>query len=240
MTGRKNDPHVADTGKKRRYAVVFGAAVCAILVGASLIWLFGELRSVLDHISPGRSLAPSSSMAPHEISLKLAEENGTVNEWKLAVPRAFVVDETGENGAVAPWTGSNTGYFSTSIVLLQADDGKFVPETSVTERHRYSKMKRIVIFLGNTDTDTWIFKNDVCVPQHLLGDAARQYGVKDRNSPCLDRDNACYIIGAHADGWAVGIAATKDLYANPQQVCATVKTFLNTYTVRRDTIKPRS
>jgi hypothetical protein len=227
------------TSARSTRVILATATVLALLsVG---YWFVKEAADTLSHISPGRSLSRSSSMEPYELSFRLASKSGVVNEWNLAVPRAFVVDETGQNGAVAPWTGTNTGYFSASIVLLQAGNGQFVPEAFVAEgdRSRHAKMKRIVVFLGNTDTERWIYKNDICVPQHQLGDVARQYGSKERNSPCLEQSNAC-TISTQLNGWAIGIGATKDLYANPQFVCATVKSFLNAHTTHRDRIEPRS
>jgi hypothetical protein len=58
-------------------------------------------------------MAPSTSMAPYEISLRIKKwdrknriEVDGIDEWKLMLPRAFVVDETGNNGGVAPAIGS--------------------------------------------------------------------------------------------------------------------------------------
>ncbi len=54
----------------------------------------------------GTNVSPSASMDLHEINLRrkevdaAGEETGRVLEWKLAVPRAFLIDENGESGSV--------------------------------------------------------------------------------------------------------------------------------------------
>jgi hypothetical protein len=219
--------------KRSRGGCAIATVIAVVMIFAS-IWFVKEASETLSRIFPGRSLAPSSSMKPYELSFKKATENGGVDEWKLAIPRAFVIDQTGQNGDIAPWTGTNTSYFSATVNLLRNTGGQLVPESAVENPKEFVKKNRILIHLVNYRADSRIVRENLCLPQHVqLDGESRVIGS------CYDRDSVCGVT-SHMDGWSLGIAATKDLFRNPLEVCEIAKKFLNQYTVSRSSIVPRN
>jgi hypothetical protein len=215
--------------KRSRGGCAIATVIAVVMIFAS-IWFVKEASETLSRIFPGRSLAPSSSMKPYELSFKKATESGGVDEWKLAIPRAFVVDQTGQNGDIAPWTGTNTSYFSATVKLLRNTGGQFVPESAVENPKEFAKKNRILIRLRNSRASEKILQEKLCVTQH---EQSRIIGS------CYDRDSVC-AMATHLDGWILGISATKDLFRNPQEICEYAKKFLNTYTVNRSSIVLRN
>ena len=102
--------------KKRK----MGGLLIGSLILVGLVLLFNSYNNLFRHIMPGPSMAPSSSMKPYEINLRTSHPIGwnkkdkeeQIYEWKLSVPRAFVFDEVGTNGAVRNYKGAkNNSYF---------------------------------------------------------------------------------------------------------------------------------
>jgi hypothetical protein len=94
----------------------------------------------------------------------------------------------------------------------------------------------ISVRLENQAAQDWIFRNNVCVPTHKAMEIGASYKVQATSHPCDDRDYMC-SIATHSHGWTVVADVTKELYANPDAVCALVDNFLRTYTVEQDDIR---
>ena len=94
----------------------------------------------------------------------------------------------------------------------------------------------MIIHLKNKFAAVSADLGNLCVPQHLRKEILKPYGVStEYDWPCYEQSLRCTIY-THMDGWSVEIAATKDLYANPENVCQLTRELLESYTVKRDVI----
>ncbi|MCA0432661.1 MAG: hypothetical protein LCH46_05305 [Proteobacteria bacterium] len=221
---------------RKRIALI--AVLCAIGWSAVIYggyWLFKETRNTLAHIVPTRGISISRSMSPYDISLKRRSKSGSISEWKLAVPRAFVVDETGQNGSLPPLPGENTGHFSVRLAVFARSDDQLRPWESKFDLS--AKERNLVVAIGNGSPAWWITKYDLCVPAHRAKEFAPSNVARRRDIPCLDQVRLCKIA-TQLDGWSIGIAATKDFYAEPDKTCRLVKDFLDQYTIARSPASP--
>jgi hypothetical protein len=214
---------------RKAQLVALGIAAIAILI----FWFVSRALETLNHIVPSRGIALSTSMEPYELDFRVKNRSGKISEWKLAVPRAYITDETGLNGALGPQTGQGKEdvYFSSSLTLSLQGENTFVPRTLID--HSGNLPSVVSIGISNSTGQYWIRKNDLCVPGDLRHEIAKKYDSASSNINCDDRDYLC-SIEMQLDGWGVGAAVTKDLYKDPERVCSLVKKFLISYTVKRD------
>jgi hypothetical protein len=240
--------HFPDPGQDNRKSYARWVAVAALsAVAIGLIFLFRSYFQLFDHITPRSSMAPSTSMEPFEINLrakrwneKTQKEDEKIYEWNLAIPRAFVVDETGTNGAL--YTRDTHGddfYHVRSQFQLSDKDGDPVPMSLVQGKGRLPRIVMIGIANSVTRENAWIVKNDLCFRQDEGEEIAKSLGAeygRGLNMKCDDRSPLC-VIGMQLDGWTVDTYVAKDLYSDPKRVCKLAKKFLIQYTVKRDDIR---
>lgn len=247
IIGDKSDVSPKSCPKKHRVvlpAVLLALFCCAAVGGWWFVTSVTAALETLNHIMPGRSMAPSSSMKPYEISLRITKydrknhvELDGIDEWKLTVPRAFVVDESGTNGALAIATGSldDSSRYGTRISLHLKDGSQIVvPITAVPKRPRLPNI--ISIRLNNRHAAAWISRNDLCVPWHKATEVAASYKAVAASQTCHETNYLC-PIAMHSLGWSVVADVTQNLYTHPEEVCVIVKNFLRTHTVHQDDIR---
>lgn len=236
------------TDSSGRMIWFFAAAfVCVTIAG--FIWLVHGWLDLFSHITPTGSanIALSTNMEPFDISLKSKvydNQKGELNqivEWKLKVPRAYVDDVQGKNGAInhiGPLANGNTGVVDSFKALLAvhvlADGQTLEPYTLMAADQKKFDDNTMVIKVYNTDADWWIAKNDLCVQEEHRDDAAKKVGGPDQfNATCFPTIKFCTIY-THLDGWLLTINASKQLYAQPEKVCSLAKKFVHQFTVKRD------
>ena len=224
------------------------AFACVLLGGG--VWFVRGWRDLFTHITPSGSsnIALSTSMEPFDITLKSKVwdyrkkgELDTPVEWDIRLPRAYVDDLQGQNGAirhVGRVANGNTDVVDRFKALLAvhvlADGQTLEPYALMAADQKKFDDNTMVIKVYNTDADWWIAKNDLCVQEEHRDDAAKKVGGPDQfNATCFPTIKFCTIY-THLDGWLLTINASKQLYAQPEKVCSLAKKFVNGYTVKRD------
>lgn len=219
--------------------------VVLALVGLGGYYVAGRWSQLSMSLSrSGSNVSPSTSMELYEINLRRMEvdaagkETGRVLEWKLAVPRAFLLDENGKNGISYSKIDYRATSYSFSLAMQVSEDLKdFTPRTLIKSK---GKLPRdILISASNTygeilgSSTGFVVAYDLCVREHERGLAAAKFGLKMFSPNCYEQDYRC-SINAQIDGWGIGTTVTKDLYSEPDKSCAIMKSFLNKFTVNRD------
>lgn len=227
-----------------RYKQAISVVLLAI-VGLGGYYLAGRWSQLSMSLSrSGSNVSPSTSMELYEINLRRMEvdagdkETGRVLEWKLAVPRAFLLDENGENGIVYKTTNGSETQYSFKLAMQVSEDLKeFTPRTQIKAK---GKLPRDIL-IGSTNASSsltgsstgFVVAYDLCVRQSDEKKIAADYGLKKFDVNCYDQDYRC-SVSSQIDGWGVSATVTKDLYNLPQETCRITKSFLNLYTVKRD------
>jgi hypothetical protein len=234
--------------KRILWPVVVPVLCVTVLVTFALgfKWLTNSWSHLSSQITMnyGSDFSPATSMELYEINLrrmqidKEGKETGRLLEWKLAVPRAFLIIERGQNGVI--YTNSNykaTGYGFSLAMQASEDLRNFVPRTLITEKH---KIPRDIILGSSNDLDDqkgtsigFIVANDRCVRTQDISKEAAKFGLEQSSGFCHDTDYRC-LIETQLDGWGIGINVTQDLDSRPLEACAMAKDFLNKYTLKRD------
>ncbi|MCX7347218.1 MAG: hypothetical protein NTU78_16060, partial [Alphaproteobacteria bacterium] len=184
----------------------------------------------------------TSSMDPHDVVFRILprkrEGRDSPTEpwaWHLRPPSAFVTREFGTNGVVQRSSVRGDGFWVDIQAIVSPDNKTLTPTAGQPPEKQV--VRSIIMHLSNSSALGSIRKIEgSCVPQHLKGTILGARGDKVwRDEPCYDQRLRCRI-SMDADGWRVDLAATKDLYADPENVCRLARNFLDTYTVRRDRI----
>lgn len=224
---------------------MIGGLLIGVTLLAAIIWLITGFDNLSRRIMPGASMSPSSSMKPYEISLRTAHPIGwdrdvdtsdKIYEWKLAVPRAFVFDEVGSNGAIDNYKDAkNNQYFPKLRGELDSDMKTLKPFPLGKRKYGEQHMS---MHLRNSRTSFWEAKYNSCIPQHLVATVAEQYDFDASSIKCREASKLC-SVAMQIDGWFVEAFVTKKLYAQPELVCEVTKDFLQQYTVKRDDLRQK-
>jgi hypothetical protein len=211
-------------GRKRS---IFALLTVAILL-CVFVSIFHNTLNLFNHIMPSAGVARSSSMLPYEIVLRTKvwdEEAKKLSdqfvEWKLAVPRAYLIDEDGDNGAVRQGARMELGNYHSALELLVDSGDNSVSPTIELKPSPYDD-NTIQIGLINQGASPEVTDGDVC---------------RKTAAFCHSKSKRCGIE-MQIDGWIVGAAATLGLYGQPEKVCLIVKKFLNAYTTKRENLLP--
>jgi hypothetical protein len=228
----------------QRLLVLGTVVILCVLLGGG-IWLVRGSMDLFSHIMPTGSanIALSTSMEPFDISLKTKVwdniKKGELEkpiDWDIRIPRAYVDDVQGKNGSVRHLTetGAQDNFKSLLAVHVLADGQTLEPYTMMAADQKKFDDNTMVISVYNTYPDWWIAKNDLCVQEEHLGEAAEKYaGTVGLDHTCFKTIKFCTIY-TQLDGWLVTINASKQLYAQPEKVCSLAKKFVNQYTLKRD------
>jgi hypothetical protein len=227
---------------RTRTALLALAGACAVAAIAGLVWLFGALSNTFNHIMPGSANMASTSMEPYDLyfrtnykSFKPLAPPAKPMEWHLRVPRAFVTVQHGSNGAV-----NLLGFVGNNNLLIDLDanldaTGNLIPSATLSPDQ--IRKNSFIFHLSNDGTSPERAELDACIPQHLEKEVLGQRGhISGWDRKCTDHDLRCTIY-MHADGWAIDLAVTHDLYDTPARACTLAHQFLDKYTVTRDDIR---
>lgn len=211
----------------RRGGRFLGVLIVVVALGA-VFWVLRSTSNLFNHIMPSAGVARSSSMQPYEIVLrtKVWDERAKkltdhFYEWKLAVPRTYLIDESGDNGAVREGERMELGYYDATLELLVGAEDDSVSSTIELKPSRNDD-NTIQIGLINREASRELVEADLC---------------RKTKTRCYIQSKRCGIQ-MQMDGWSVGMAPTLGLYEQPEKVCTIVKKFLNTYTIKRDQLPP--
>jgi hypothetical protein len=206
------------------------------------IWLFTALTGALNHIMPGLSISASTSMEPYELNFatqvlhnELLQKNIPPLEWRLKIPRAFLVDLGGKNGLPNRGHEARNFFRADFHAVVFPDNSGLSP--AVFEIDNKPIKQFVAINIYNSSADPNIVSFDACLTNDNYKKFMESHGAKEEHDRrCLPQESRCDIY-SHLDGWYVQMTVTRDLYANPESVCRVVKTFLNAHTVHRDDLR---
>lgn len=228
-------------GKRRLSGwLVTVVIVAGIVLGGN--WLLHRAGRVYQRIWPSLTLGPSTSDEPYELKFRNSFSRAYKNnpdlpprEWILSLPRAYVMDITGSNGNAYLGGGQNMPetYFSAYLETIVTPEGAVVPETKVA---REDRRKRSLMFHITNKRAPPQYQAAGCVPQEQVDQILDPSSQSNRIDECGDQDYRCEIH-VPMDGWTVEVAATRDLYADTDAVCATARDFLNKYTIKRNKLE---
>jgi hypothetical protein len=238
--------------KRMLWPVVVPVLGCVVLAGTaySLNRLYLSWnRLSMNMTMSGSNVSPSTSMELYEINLRRMEvdlngkSTGKILEWKLAIPRAYLIDENGQNNSIYDDTNaskaSETHYGFTLAMQVSGDSKKSTPRTLIATK---GKLPRDILVGASNNVASsirFIVDNDLCVRQTDEDKIAEKYNLDRYSSSCLERDYRCAIT-TQIDGWAVGTTVTKELFDDPESACKIAKDFLRSYTVKRDDARPKT
>jgi hypothetical protein len=213
-----------------------------IIFVSGAIWLFTALTGALNHIIPGPSISASTSMEPYELDFvngfhkgELLPKDGPQLEWRLSVPRAFLIDLGGKNGISQRGLESPNFFRADMHAVILPDNSGLSPAFLEVNSKPIKRFVAINIYNQSADPNLWT--TDACLPDDNYKKFMELHGAKDEHDRrCLPQESSCDIY-SHLDGWYVQMTVTRDLYANPESVCRVVKTFLNAHTVHRDDLR---
>lgn len=220
-----------------------------VLLAIIIAVAFGirRLDSGLSHlfasIVGGSSIGISDSMEPYELKFltvprdvtPLEAESQPKKKWLLSIPRAYVTDVIGKNGAI----GRDETFIASLELVFDPTKLTFVPlafagKSSIPD---YA----INVSLENTGGYPQIAKVDYCVRVDDFSDFLSKYNVTHRSDKCRNSYPRC-LLYSHLDGWDIEIMMSRLLYfSDPQPACRSIKAFLDKYTVQRDVLRvPKS
>ena len=172
----------------------------------------------------------STSMEPFEInlsrttkvwSLKNSRSKYRTFEWKLKLPRAFVVrasESIDSEGGISQHYGIEA--------RIDTSGNELVPRT--TSGINSTKYKSIGIFMGNY----FSLDNQYCVRQDENYWVDSKGAKLSRPVACVRTSNRCSIF-TNIDGWLYQLDVSLDLYDDPEKTCSIISSFLEKHTSLR-------
>jgi hypothetical protein len=184
----------------------------------------------------------NSSMEPYELDFvtgfynrQLVPKDGPQKEWKLSVPRAFLIDRGGENGVANRGSENPNSFRADMHAIILPDNSGLSPAVLEVQNKPIKRFVAINVF--NSPADPHITGFDACVTDDQYKKVAEARGAKnEHDKKCLPEANRCDIY-SHLDGWDVQMTVSRDIYSNSENVCRVVKAFLNKHTIRRDDLR---
>lgn len=225
---------------------VLTATIPLLVLLGILIWI----STGFDRLSQSITGAPNSvstSMEPYEITFKSRLKGGgrvpddkRPYEWKMVLPRAYVVNEIGPRNAVRDneSNGGRTYYASIHSVYDEATF-ELTPATLASEVEL--KQRFIGIHAGNRGTYPQVTNGADCLAAddfHLFVES--HGGIKaPANKMCSEKLARCEIY-THYHGWGISLHVTRTspLYDEPRKACEIMRTFLDKYTTHVDSVVP--
>lgn len=237
--------------RRSRVILVLGAALMAVLM--ALLWMSAGITSLTASLFGSRMTA-SVSMEPYEIVLRTAFKGekrappaADPNEWRLVLPRAFMVSEIGTNGAVYRANDGKNNPWWLGIFGMRRGDDFFVFLDTVVDPAAASLSPAVFapiealgdrflgIHLTNSGTfppviaDNYCFRQDDYDPALMAKSAPMQWGN------CRTDQPRCQVATA-LDGWDIDLIVSRAMYDQPKKVCAVARHFLSEHTIRRDDV----
>ncbi len=225
--------------KRSGYGLWVALIVVAFAI-SGLYWIISGVGRLSRSIVGGSSIGLSNSMELYELRFGTSAKDVTPleaeslprKEWILNIPRAYVVDTTGANGAHGP----DESFLASLEIVLDPSLKTLAPLSKANKTSFPASSVRVKLM--NEAFPSAISKVDYCVREDDYPDFLKKNGSKIwPRSQCLDFTRRC-LVYANMDGWPVDIYLPKSVYfADPQPVCRAVEAFLDKHTTRRDSVK---
>ena len=219
----------------------------AAAIGGFSFWISSGFIRLNQTITGGAPNAVSTSMDPYELTFrsrlmggKRVADGNDPYEWKLTVPRAFVVNENGSRAAVLDnESEGGSSYYASIDTVLNGTSLELTPATLANET--VLKERFLGIRLENHGTRPRIATGHDCMRiDDYYKFIESQGGVKaPSNKQCTPPYANCRIY-SHYHGWNVDLLVrrTSELHSEPQKACALMRSFLDKYTERVDSLVP--
>jgi hypothetical protein len=228
--------------------VLIAGLVAFLLVSACGALLVSMGIARMNRLLFGVERMPSTSMEPYDIVLRRAgkAQDGQgagehASEWRLTVPRAFVDQQVGENGATsgpdigeAWWSDfsdeENSFYVSLGSVVDPAS-ARLAP--SILAEPPRLKDEYMSITLSNRSMFPAVVAADYCIRDDDYDPAVMQAGAPVRWKQCAAATPRCDIHTTF-EGWDIRLGVSRAIYERPQDACTAARRFLLEKTVRHD------
>jgi len=236
----------------KKWLLLFFLAI-VLVMGGAIATGFNRLTTSIF----GPASGVSKSMDGYEVVLRNAfwfsdgepKAPGQFKEWKLVVPRAYLVNEIGSNGAIESpentkgslfwdwFAGRHYGLYSARLdTVLDSKSLELRPAVLADKKELSGSFVGIKIVNGGEFPIVTV--RDYCVRE----DDVRSYfaihasGVPTARLPasvCYDVMQRCHI-NTILDGWRVTLTVSRPLYNQSDEMCRISLAFLNKYTTKRD------
>ena len=219
-------------------------------------WILGEPNRLATSMF-GPSANVSHSMDGYEIALRNAfwfsdeepKDPRQFKEWTLTIPRAYLVKEIGENGAIdgpqsakgnlfLDWfAGRHYGdYFARLDTVLDPQSQELRPAVLADEKELRGSFVALritngVLFPRIPIKEYCIRESDVL--DFFDANKSKLRGFRVPGSLCQDVMPRCHI-NTILDGWHIELTVSRSLYNRPDDMCRISRAFLNKYTTKRD------
>lgn len=236
----------------RARRVAFAAVVAAAILAGGFLWASAGIARLTASIF-GSPIMPSTSLAPYEILLRTAFgatstplPEGVSYEWKLVIPRAFLVSEIGINGETYRannkknnrWYDSSGTFRGDSFFAhlhLVLTSPRLEPKPAVFASAEELRDSFIGITIANNRLFPESSFKNYCVKDDDVDLYFKGQGSAISRKTCPSAMPRCNI-NTIADGWTISISTSRLLYNEPEKVCRLAHDFLNEYTNKRDAI----
>jgi hypothetical protein len=206
--------------------------ILAALLGGGFYQFNSGLNRLFGSITGQSSIGISDSMEPYELLFRTEasskqDENSATKEWKLDIPRAYLIDLIGRNGAGGP----QDSFFVFLEAVFDPRTNDFLP---IAQADRSKLMDfAIGLNLANDNARRQLLQTNTCLRADDFSSYMKKFGLEERNRACGTNFQRCGVY-MHVNGWSVRLSVPRLLYTNPQPICDAVKNFLDEYTVKRD------
>lgn len=221
-----------------------GVILILVLSAAGFYWALARVGQ-LNQSMFGTPNARSASMEPYEMSFKTfikdgcrARIDGRPYEWRLTVPRAYVVHEIGSQTAVKDGTGgTNASYFVFMRLVRSEATGQFEPASTYSGPSQ--DVRSITVNIANSQALQRITDGGRCMQEEAYRKLEASELGFGAGKTCLPSLPNCRIL-SHYNGWDVRLTVPQadPLYLDPQKTCDAVNAFLDKHTTHIDSLLP--
>jgi hypothetical protein len=208
------------------------ASIPVIIVGV-VIWLATGVGQMAQFVT-GSPNAVSKSMELTDLKFRTYfgperanRTEGSVYEWRLRLPRAYIVNEIGMDDDISgPGSGAeNETHTAYLAAELDPKTGQLAPEVLAP---KYSAGTYLGIDMENTRAPSILVRENECLRDVDFGPLVGSNG----GFKCLKSDVRCRVY-THYHKWALLLIVPKDttLYTEPARACSLAAKFLDQYTL---------
>jgi hypothetical protein len=163
-------------------------------------------------------------------------------EWKLVLPLAYVVNEIGPRNTVRDLEskgGKDSTYYASIHSVYDEVTFELTPATLASKVEL--KERFIGIHAGNLGTYPEVTDGADCLAADDFREFVESHGgfKAPANKMCSEKYARCEIY-THYHGWGISLHVTRTspLYNEPRKACEIMRTFLDKYTKRVDSLIP--
>jgi len=210
---------------------------CLLALAAAVLLFSMSVPRTLRSIIPSIGFSPSTSMEPYDLDFKIDLDADTrtgsfpgrrLAEWRVRVPRAFVLRQVGENGKLGD--GKNMKFSVGLYAMLDTATQQFVPASTIANKN---PADGVFITLSNRLVHKKLIDAKRCL---RADDADGFYGNPHRTELVCD-PNRLYppqcLVYAQYQGWAVRMQIPRKYYLGEyQNYCTKALDFIGKHTVQ--------